>query len=134
MTNGIPKDENGMEFEVVYCLENDKKISSELKNDSDLRYFLIILQKTKDDLENGILNVQNEWKSFSDLSLEFEFITDYKNKMTKNFRELLNECDHETVIFKSQVVGFNNKSMAELKEARKLILRVATKSKWNFWN
>ena len=134
MTNGIPKDENGMEFEVVYCLENDKKISSELKNDSDLRYFLIILQKTKDDLENGILNVQKEWKSFSDLSLELEFITDYKNKRTKNFRELLNECDNETVIFKSQVVGFNNKSMAELKEARNLILRVATKSKWNFWN
>jgi len=133
-TNGIPKDENGKEFEVVYCLENDKEVSLELEKDSDLRYFLIILQKTRADLENGMQNVKTEWRSFSDLSLEIEFVTDYRNKMTKNFRELLNECENETVIFKSQVVGFSEKSLIESKEARKLILGVATKSKWNFWN
>ncbi|HRE78100.1 MAG TPA: hypothetical protein PLL09_09790 [Flavobacterium sp.] len=133
-TNGIPKDEYGKEFEVVYCLEKDKKISSEIEKDSDLRYFLIVLQKTRTDLENGILNVKTEWGSFSDLPLEIEFITDYRIKMTKKNRELLNECENETVIFKSQVVGFNDKSIIESKVARKLILGVATKSIWNFWS
>jgi sugar-specific transcriptional regulator TrmB len=133
-TNGIPKDENGKEFEVVYCLENDKEISSELEKNSDMRYLLIVLQKTRADLDNGIRRVKSEWNSFSDLTLKLEHITDYRNKMKKSFRELLNECENETVIFKSQVVGFNERSATETKEARKLILGVATKSKLNFWS
>ena len=133
-TNGIPKDENGKEFEVVYCLENDKEISADLEKNSNLRYFLIVLQKTRADLNNGIRNVTSEWNSFSDLTLKLEHITDYRSRMKKNFRELLNDCKTETVIFKSQVVGFDEKSVTESREARKLILGVATKSKWNFWN
>jgi hypothetical protein len=133
-TNGIPKDENGEEFEVVYCIENNKEVSSELEKNSNLRYFLIVLQKTKADLNSGMQNVKSEWNSFSDLTLKLEHITDYRNEMKKSFRELLNECENETVIFKSQVVGFDEKSVTESKEARKLILGVATKSKWNFWN
>jgi hypothetical protein len=133
-TNGIPKDENNNEFEVVYCLENGKDISTDLKDNSNLRYYLIVLQKTKADLNNGIQNVISEWNSFSDLKLKLEHITDCKSKMTKSFRELLNDCETETIIFKSQVVGFDKKSLTESREARKLILGVATKSKWNFWN
>ena len=106
-TNGIPKDENGKEFEVVYCLENDKEISTDLEKNSNLRYFLIVLQKTKADLNNGMRNVKSEWNSFSDLTLKLEHITDYRSKMKKSFRELLNDCETETVIFKSQVVGFD---------------------------
>ncbi|MBN8567282.1 MAG: hypothetical protein J0M25_11185 [Flavobacteriales bacterium] len=132
--NGIPKDEYGKEFEVVYCLEKSKEISSEIEKDSDLRYFLIILHKTRADLENGIQKVKTEWISFSDFSLEIEFITDSRNKMTKKIRELLKECENETIIFKSQVVGFNENSVFESKKARKLILGVATKSIWNFWS
>lgn len=133
-TNGIPKDENGKEFEVVYCLENDKEISTDLEKNSNLRYFLIVLQKTRADLNNGMRNVKSEWNSFSDLTLKLEHITDYKSKIKKSFREILNDCETETVIFKSQVVGFDEKSVTESREARKLILGVATKSKWNFWN
>ena len=133
-TNGIPKDENGKEFEIVYCLENDKEISTDLEKNSNLRYFLIVLQKTRADLNNGMRIVKSEWNSFSDLTLNLEHITDYRSKMKKSFREILNDCETETVIFKSQVVGFDEKSVTESREARKLILGVATKSKWNFWN
>ena len=133
-TNGIPKDENGKEFEVVYCLENDKEISTDLEKNSNLRYFLIVFQKTKADLNNGMRNVKSEWNSFSNLTLKLEHITDYRSKMKKSFREILNDCETETVIFKSQVVGFDKNSVSESREARKLILGVATKSKWNFWN
>ncbi len=132
--NGIPKDESGKEFDVVYCLENDKVISSKLEKNSNLRYLLIVLQKTRADLNSGMRNAKSQWNSFSDLSLELEHITHHRSRMKKNFRELLNECEDETVIFKSQVVGFDAKSVTESKEARRLILGVATKSKWNFWN
>ena len=79
-------------------------------------------------------NVKSEWNSFSNLTLKLEHITDYRSKMKKSFREILNDCETETVIFKSQVVGFDKNSVSESREARKLILGVATKSKWNFWN
>jgi hypothetical protein len=133
-TNGIPKDENGEDFAVVYCLEKGKELSPELEKNPDLRYFLIVLQKTSADLNSGMLNVKLEWNIFSELTLELEHITDSVNEMTKEFRELLNECEEETVIFKSQIVGFDKTMSTELKEARKLILGVATKSKWNFWS
>ncbi|MEP6262823.1 MAG: hypothetical protein ABJ092_14700 [Gillisia sp.] len=132
-TNGIPKDNSGTDFEVVYCIENNNEISSDLKEIADLKYFLIVLQKTGADLENGIRKVEAEWKKFSDLNLELEFITDNLTKMTKSFKNLLKECDNETVIFKSQAVGFHENSVNETKEARKLLLGVATKSKLNFW-
>jgi len=133
-TNGIPKDENGEEFEVVYCLEEDKEISAELEQNPNLRYLLIVLQKTKTDLKTGMRNVETEWNGFTDLTLEIEHITNDLKKIKRNFRELLLDCETETVIFKSQVVGFDEKSMTEPKEARNLILGVSTKSKWNFWN
>lgn len=46
-TNGILKNENGEECDVVYCLEEDKKISDELEQNPNLKYFIIVLQKTK---------------------------------------------------------------------------------------
>lgn len=133
-TNGIPKDENGEKFQVVYCLEKDEEISNELEQNQNFRYLLIVLQKTNADLKNGKQNVKAEWNSFTDLNLEIENITNNLKNITRNFRELLLDCEEETVVFKSQIVGFNEKSLTELKEARKLILGVATKSKWNFWN
>ena len=133
-TNGIPKDENGEEFEVVYCLEGHKEISTELKQNTNSRYLLIILQKTKAELKTGMRNVETEWNSFTDLTLEIEHITNDLKKIKRNFRELLLGCETETVIFKSQVVCFDEKSIIESKEARKLILGVSTKSKWIFWN
>ena len=132
-TNGIPKDNSGEDFEVVYCIENNNEISSDLEEIADLKYFLIVLQKTEADLENGKRKVQAEWKKFSDLNLELELITNDLRKMTNSFRNLLKECNNETVIFKSQAVGFHENSVNETKEARKLILGVATKSKLNFW-
>ncbi len=133
-TNGIPKDNSGEDFEVVYCIENINEISSDLEKIADLKYFSIILQKTGADLDNGIRQVETEWKKFSDLNLELEFITNDLRKMTNSFRHLLKECSDETVIFKSQAVGFHENSVNETKGARKLILGVATKSKLNFWN
>ncbi|WP_296313249.1 hypothetical protein [Winogradskyella sp. UBA3174] len=133
-TNGIPKDENGEEFEVVYCLEQGEEISAELEQNPNLRYLLIVLQKTKADLKTGMRNVETEWNSFTDLTLEIGHITNNLKKFKRNFRELILDSETETIIFKSQVVGFNEKSMTEPKEARKLILGASTKSKWNFWN
>ncbi|TXE18404.1 hypothetical protein ES692_07085 [Psychroserpens burtonensis] len=133
-TNGIPKDKNGEEFEVVYCIEEDKEISTELEQNPNLRYLLIVLQKTKADLITGMRNVETEWNSFTDLTLEIEHITNDLKKITRNFRELLLDNETESIIFKSQVVSFDEKSITEQKEARKLILGVSTKSKWNFWN
>ena len=133
-TNSIPKDENGKDFDVVYSVQNDKKISAELQKNKDLRYSLLILQKTRTELDAAIKYVKSEWKSFTDLPLEIEHISEELQKMTRNFRELIVDADDESVIFKSQVVGYDKKSEIESKQARKLILKVATKSKWNFWN
>lgn len=133
-TNEIPKDENGKEFEVVYCFENDKETSPELGKNPNLKYYLIVLQKSKSDLKSGMLNVKMEWNIFTDLKLEIEHITDDLKRIKRNFRELLMDSETETIIFKSQVVGFDENSAIELKEARKLILGISTKSKWNFWN
>jgi hypothetical protein len=133
-TNNIPKDENGKDFDVLYCLENSKKVSIELEENTDLRYSLVILQKTRVELNYAIKNVKSEWNNFIDLPLEIEHISKELQKMTRNFRELILEADDESVIFKSQVVGYDEKSVIESKEARKLILKVATKSKWNFWS
>jgi hypothetical protein len=132
-TNSIPKDENGKDFDVVYSLEDSKKISAELEENTHLRYSLVILQKTRAELNYAIKNVKLEWNNFTDLPIEIEHISKELQKMTRNFRELILEADDESVIFKSQVVGYDEKSVIESKEARKLILKVATKSKWNFW-
>lgn len=131
--NGIPKDEKGNEFEIVYCVENNRNISN-IENNTDLNFFLIILQKTEDNLNESFEKVKTEWKDFSNLSLKLEHITDKKNRIKRNFRELLNETENEVIIFKSQAVGFDKTSKNELEQARKLILEVAIKSKWNFWN
>lgn len=133
-TNEIPKDENNEEFQAIYCLEENKEVSSDFEKNSNLNYFLIVLQKTSMELDNAMENVKSDWNSFTSLNLELEFITDYQNRMTKSFRKLFNDCENETVIFKSQVVGFNEKSLMEINEAKKLILGAATKSKWNFWS
>jgi len=133
-TNSIPKDENGKDFDVVYCIKDNKIISAELEKNNYLRYSLLILQKTRTELDDAIKNVKSEWNNFTDLPLEIEHISKELQKMTRNFRELIIDADDESVIFKSQVVGYDDKSVIESKEARKLILKVATKSKWNFWN
>ena len=133
-TNSIPKDENGKDFDVVYCIKDNKIISAELEKNNYLRYSLLILQKTRTELDDAIKNVKSEWNNFTDLPLEIEHISKELQKMTRNFRELIIDANDESVIFKSQVVGYDDKSVIESKEARKLILKVATKSKWNFWN
>jgi hypothetical protein len=83
-TNGIPKDENREEFEVVYCLEEDKEISAELEQNPNLRYLLIVLQKTKADLKTGMRNAETEWNSFTALTLEIEHITNDLKKIKRN--------------------------------------------------
>jgi hypothetical protein len=133
-TSKIPKDKNGNDFDVVYCLEIEKEISSELELNSNLRYIFIVLQKTRENLYNGMENVKLEWESFSNSSIEIEYITNDLKQIKKEFRKLFLKCDDETVIFKSQVVGFDKTSKKELNTARKLILGVSTKSKWNFWD
>lgn len=133
-TNSIPKDENGRDFHVVYCVEDDKKISVEFEKNNSLKYSLLILQKTRMDLDRAMKNVKSEWNGFTDLPLKIEHISEELQKMTRDFREVIMEANDESVIFKSQVVGYDENSVIESKEARKLILKVATKSKWNFWN
>lgn len=44
-TNGIPKDENGKEFEVMYCLENDKEISTNLEKKFKFEIFFNCIAK-----------------------------------------------------------------------------------------
>jgi hypothetical protein len=133
-TNKIPKDENGNEFDVVYCLEKGKKISADLEKNSDLRYLLVILQKTRIERNYAIEQIKSEWNNFTELPLEIEHISQELQKIKRPFRELILDADDESVIFKYQVVGYDKNSVLESKEARKLILRVSTKSKWNFWN
>jgi hypothetical protein len=133
-TNRIPKDENGNDFDVVYCLERGEKISAEFEKNPDLRYLFVILQKTRDEQIYAIQQIKSEWNSFTELPLEIEHISQELPKIKRPFRELILDADDGGVIFKSQVVGYDKNSVFESKEARKLILRVSTKSKWNFWN
>ena len=132
-TTNIPKDESGQDFDAVYCFEKGQRISSDVENDPKFKYYLIVLQKTNNEIKSAIDVVESEWKDFTDLPLELELITDDEDKMQRNFKSLFLNCSHECVIFKSQVVGFFEESEVASKRARKLLLQVSTKKKWMFW-
>lgn len=130
----IPKDENGEEFQVIYIVDSKKEISPEIEENLNLQYAFIVLQKTQKEIDSANEIVINEWKNLSDLPIELELITDNLENITREFRKLVINVDVETVIFKTQVVGFDELSECEKNGARKLLLDVSTKSKWNFWS
>ena len=130
----IPKNESGEDFEVVFVLESQKEYSSLSEKNKNLRYFFIILQRTKLDLEMSLETVKTEWEDFSEAKIELEHITNNIKRIKKSFRQVILECKNESVIFKTTLVGFDQTSKKESEEAKKIILKASTKDEWNFWS
>src|SRR5690606_31584336 len=114
----IPKDENGIDFELIYCLESDKELSAEFEKNPNLNYYFIALQKTEQNLIIAKETLKSEWKKFSELSLTVLHITSEKKETRKAFRKLMNRSNNEFVIFKTQAVGFDKTSEKENDNAK----------------
>ena len=130
----IPKNESGEDFEVVYMLESQKEYSTLSEENKNLKYYFIILQRTKLNLEMSIETVKTEWEDFSETKIELEHITNNIKKIKRSFRQEILESKNESIIFKTTLVGFDQTSRKESDKAKKFILKVSTKHEWNFWS
>lgn len=133
-TKSYPKGKNDDDVDVLYTYENeiDEIETAELNGETE--YYVLVLIKTENKKHPDLKRINTDWNEIAGTDLyELEFITEDRNRISKSFRYMFDEWHDETIRFKLPVVGFISESKNGEKEAKKLLLKVATKRKWEFW-
>lgn len=133
-TKSYPKGKEDNEIDVLYTYENEIDEIETAESNGKTEYYVLVLIKTVDDKHPDLKRINADWNEIAGTNLyELEFITENRNRITRSFRYMFDEWHTETIRFKLPVVGFISDSEDGEIEAKKLLLKVATKREWQFW-
>ncbi|WP_250434719.1 hypothetical protein [Hanstruepera flava] len=133
-TKSYPQGKDDNEVDVLYAYENGIDEIETAERNGKTEYYVLILIKTENAKHPDLKKINADWNEIAGTDLyELEFITENRNEISKSFRYMFDEWLDETIRFKLPVVGFISESKKGELEAKKLLLKVVKKRKWEFW-
>lgn len=133
-TKSYPKGKEDNEVDVLYAYENELVEIEAAELNGKTEYYVLILIKSKNPEHPDLRKINADWNEISGTNIyELEFITENRNEISRSFRCMFDEWLDETIRFKLPVVGFISESKKGELEAKKLLLEVVKKRKWEFW-
>ena len=133
-TKTYPKGDNDNDIDVIYAYENELEDLELAEQNGKTEYYVLISIKTNKTNHPDLELINNDWSEIAGGKFsELEFITEDWNKITKSYKYMFKEWHNETIRFKLPVVGYITDSYESARDAKKLLLKVATKRKWEFW-